>query len=253
MPLFSVTIIAKNEAAHIAGCVESVAGISNDILLADSGSSDGTMSIAREAGAKVVSLEWKGYGGTRNEAALLARHDWILSLDADERVTAELAAAISQLNLQNDKIIYGFKRVNFLGNKRVRYGEWGRDKVFRLYNKRNTQWDAALVHENIESRGMQKQMIVGDLLHYTMKDLAEYKAKSILYATLSAKKYAAAGKKASLVKRFLSPVFSFLQNYVFRAGFLDGATGFGIACFSSYYVYLKYKFLHQANKEKAKT
>ncbi len=251
MPLFSVTIIAKNEAAHIAGCVESVAGISNDILVADSGSSDGTPSIARKAGAKVASVEWKGYGGTRNEATLLAQHDWILSLDADERVTAALASAISQLNLQDGKIIYGFRRANFLGNKRIHHGEWGRDKVFRLYNKRSTQWDAALVHENIETRGMQKQMIAGDLLHYTMKDLAEYKAKSILYATLSAKKYAAAGKKASLVKRFLSPAFSFLQNYIFRAGFLDGAAGFGIACVSSYYVYLKYKFLQQANKKES--
>jgi glycosyltransferase involved in cell wall biosynthesis len=245
MGVLSVTIIAKNEAASIEDCVVSASELSTDIVVADSGSSDGTPALAQRAGATVAVLGWKGYGPTRNAAADIAIHDWILSLDADERLTPELAVSINQLVFTKPDIVYGFRRANFLGTKRIHHGEWGRDKVYRLYNKTATQWNAALVHETIDMQGLRKQLVSGYLLHYTMKDLKEYKEKSRLYARLSAQKYAAAGKKSIFIKRFLAPVFSFIQNYFFRAGFLDGAAGFGIACVSSHYVYLKYKLLQQ--------
>ena len=161
MGALSVIIIAKNEAAVIGDCVTSAIQLTQDIVVADSGSTDGTQAMAQKAGATVATLDWKGYGPTRNAAAGMVMHDWILSLDADERVTPELTASINQLVLAEANTVYGFRRANFLGSKRIRYGEWGRDKVYRLYNKTVTQWNAALVHETIEMQGMRKQLLPG--------------------------------------------------------------------------------------------
>ena len=244
MNAISVIIIAKNEAANIVDCVLSAALVSKDIIVADNGSTDNTVSLATQAGARVLKVRWNGYGQTRNEAAAMAEHDWVVALDADERITPPFAASINNLFLTNTGILYGCKRENFLGAKKIRFGEWGRDKVYRLYNRQQATWDLMLVHETITGNNICKKIIPGALLHYTMKDMAEYQTKTILYAQLSASKYAAKGKKASLVKRYISPVFSFIQNYIFRLGFLDGKEGFVIACTSSRYIFLKYKFLY---------
>ncbi len=241
----SVIIIAKNEAENIVSCIKSAMQISDDIIVADSGSDDNTVALVIDAGAKLVAVEWKGYGQTRNEAAEIAANDWILALDADERITPELSIVIKDLSFQNTKSLLGFKRVNFLASKKIRFGEWGRDKVYRLYNKQEARWNKLLVHETITGKDLSKKLIDGELLHYTMKDLSEYYSKTILYAQLSAEKYAAQGKKSSFIKRFISPIFSFVQNYIFRLGFLDGREGFLIAYTTSRYVFLKYQFLKQ--------
>ncbi len=250
MPPISVVIIAKNEAENIVDCIISVRLISNDIVVADSGSEDDTQTLAAKAGATLLQTDWKGYGQTRNEAAAIAVNNWILALDADERITPELAVAINHLTLDDDKVLYGFKRSNFLAGKKLRFGEWGRDKVFRLYNKQQAAWDLLLVHENVTGNGIYKKLIAGELLHFTMKDLAEYQAKTMLYARLSAEKYVAGGKQATLLKRFISPAFSFVQNYIFRLGFLDGKEGRITACTDSKYIYLKYKLLHELQQHK---
>jgi glycosyltransferase involved in cell wall biosynthesis len=246
----SVVIIAKNEAANIQDCVKSALQVSNDIIVADSGSEDLTQDLSIQAGARLLQVTWKGYGQTRNEAAKFAENEWILALDADERLTTQLALSINNLSLANNNIIYGFKIKSFLGSKKIKFGEWGRQKIYRLYNRQHAQWDSKLVHEKITGRNITRKIIPGELFHYTMKDLEEFKSKTILYATLSAKKYAAGQKKATWIKRFISPVFSIIQNYIFRLGFLDGKEGWIIALTSAKYVFLKYKFLHQLNHGK---
>ncbi|MEP7142222.1 MAG: glycosyltransferase family 2 protein [Ferruginibacter sp.] len=240
----SVVIIAKNEAANIVDCIMTARQVSTDIIVADSGSEDNTPALAAQSGARLFQTAWKGYGQTRNEAANIAENDWILALDADERITPELAMSLNNLPLTNNNGVYGFKRKNFLAAKEIRFGEWGRDKVYRLYNRRLASWNLPQVHETIIGTDISRKIIPGALLHYTMKDLAEYKAKTILYAQLSANKYIEQGKKASIIKRFISPAFSFIQNYIFRLGFLDGKEGFIIARTSSRYIFLKYKFLN---------
>ena len=245
MNSISVIIIAKNEAENIADCIMSAKQVSKDIIVAESGSQDNTQALVIKAGARLLQTDWKGYGQTRNEAAAIAVNNWVLALDADERVTPKLAAAITNLSLEDNSILYGFKRSNFLATKKLRFGEWGKDKVYRLYNKHNAAWDLLLVHENIIGSGIHKKLLPGGLLHYTMKDLAEYRAKTILYARLSAEKYADQGRKATLLKRFISPTFSFVQNYIVRLGFLDGKAGYITACTDSKYIFLKYKFLHE--------
>lgn len=251
MQLISVIIIAKNEADNITDCIISAKQISKDIIVADSGSTDKTQQFAIKAGAKFLPVIWTGYGQARNDAANFAANNWIVALDADERITPELAASIKSLSLSDDKILYGFKRVNFLANKKIVFGEWGRDKLYRLYNKKQASWNLVLVHENIVGAGLTKKIIPGQLLHYTMKDVKEYYAKTILYAQLSAAKYVAQGKKPTLLKRFISPAFSFAQNYLFRFGFLDGKEGLIIAKTTSRYIYLKYKFLKELIEKKA--
>lgn len=245
----SVIIIAKNEAENIVACIKSARLISDDVIVADSGSDDGTTSLIVDAGAKLLPVEWKGYGQTRNEAAGIAANDWILALDADERITPALSTAVNNLSFTDSKLLYGFKRENFLAEKKIRFGEWGRDTVYRLYNKQAAWWDDMLVHEHIIGNGIHKKILPGSLLHYTMKDMEEYQKKTDLYARLSADKYALQGKKALLIKRFIAPVFSFVQNYIFRLGFLDGRNGLLIAYSTSHYVFLKYKFLKQLNQQ----
>ena len=243
----SVIIIAKNEADNIVECILSAQQISDDIIIADSGSTDNTQALTIKNGARLLNINWQGYGQTRNEAAKIAANNWILALDADERITEKLASEINNLTLHNTNSLYGFKRENFLAAKKIKYGEWGRDKIYRLYNRQCSSWDLMLVHENIIGNNIEKKLLKGSVLHYTMKDMAEYKAKSILYAKLSAKKYFENGKKASLIKRFMSPGFSFIQNYIFHMGFLDGKEGFTIAYTSALYNFNKYKFLNELN------
>ncbi len=243
MATVSIIIIAKNEAENIVACINSAQQISNDIIVADSGSTDGTQQLAKAAGANVIATTWQGYGQTRNNAAMVATSNWVFAMDADERITPELAETINQLVFTNNSVVYGCKRKSFLAGQAIDYGEWGRDKVFRLYHKKNAFWNLNLVHENVVGTNICKKIIEGELLHYTIKDLAEYEAKTILYAKLSAQKYFDTGKSATFIKCFLSPCFSFVQNYIFRLGFLDGNAGFIIAKTSAKYIYLKYYFL----------
>src|SRR5580692_7479828 len=143
----SVVIITKNEAANIACCIRSAQRVSKEIIVVDSGSEDDTISLARQFGAKVVSVPWTGFGNSRNAGAAAAGNDWILALDADERITDELCASLSSLDLRNPRMVYGFRRQAFVVDKKIRFGDWGRDKVFRLYHRQVTSWNLFPVHE----------------------------------------------------------------------------------------------------------
>lgn len=249
---FTVVIMTKNEASAIADCINACRPFKQPIVVADTGSTDATVAIAKANGAKVLPVNWEGYGKTRNTIAALCNTDWLLVIDADERPTSQLIKNILYVSANSftnyPSKVYGFKRKSFLGNKPIVFGEWGRDKVFRLYNKQYHRWDDALVHENIIADKTEKEMIKGELLHYTMQNVQQLIHKQQHYAALNADKYFIAGKKAGLLKRFLAPVFNFVQNYFFRVGFLDGKEGFIIAKYNMLYVYWKYKALHSKYK-----
>lgn len=244
----SVIIIAKNEERVIVDCIKSAQLISDDIIVADTGSNDKTTALSEAIGATVIHIEWIGFGASRNEAAKHARHDWVLALDADERITENLRLSLAGLSLGEPKVLYGFKRVSFIAGKKIRFGDWGRDKVYRLYNKNEAAWNLAKVHEAVVGPQLRKVFVGGVLLHYTMDSLETYWRKTVLYADLSAEKYYSEKKKAKFVKRFVGPAFSFIQTYIFRLGILDGREGFVIAWYSAAYVYLKYKGLAKLNK-----
>ena len=244
----SVVIITKNEAINIASCIRAARQLSDDIIIADSGSIDNTVEIAEKEGASILKIEWTGYGNARNRAAEVARNNWILAIDADERVTPMLVAAIGNIIDAGDNTIYGFKRESYFLGKKIRFGNFGRDKVYRLYNKHNISWDAAQVHENLIGNNVTRQLIGGHLEHYTIREMKENEAKVYKYAQLNAEKYFEQGRKATLVKRFLSPAIGFIQPYFLRLGFLDGKAGFLVCYSNAKCTWLKYKYLHEMGK-----
>jgi glycosyltransferase involved in cell wall biosynthesis len=245
----SVVIITKNEEENIEKCIKSAVLLTKDIVVVDSGSKDNTITIAKTAGANVISVVWKGFGATRNIGSLHAKNDWILAIDADEIISEELAKSILLVNENDEKIIYGFKRQNYLDKKKIRFGEWGKDKVIRLYSRKFAKWDEAPVHEIIIGKNTQTAYINGYINHYPVKNDKENRIKTLKYAKLNAIKFYKKGKKATLVKRYLSPLFNFFKMYVLLLGFLDGKQGFTIAKYSTIYTWLKYKFLHHLYKD----
>ncbi len=240
----SVVIITKNEAANISECIESARQLSNDIVVVDSGSADETVSIAMRNGATIVAQRWDGFGNARNAGAKSAKHDWIFSLDADERISSSLVESIRRLEPEDPSVIYGFKRQSYLVSKKIRFGDWGRDRVYRIYRRDRTAWNLFPVHEALMTGvHTRKRIIRGNLEHYITKSIDRNREKMIRYAKLCASKYCLLGRKASVIKMFLSPVFSFLSGYIFRFGFLDGREGFDIARSAAYYTWLKYYYL----------
>lgn len=246
--MISVVIIAKNEAHIIERVLKSLQGLSDDIVIVDNGSTDGTQELCRSYGARVIETTWQGYGPTKNLGIDAAKHDWILNIDADEAVDEKLKAAILAHPLDNEQEVFECRFHNFFMDKRIRYGEWGSDKHIRLFNRKKVRWNDAAVHESL-GLGPQAKIssLPGNILHYTVHSRAEYEAKTISYARLNADKYFQQHKKGSLLKQYFSPVFSFLHNYIIRLGFLDGAEGLLIARTTARYTYLKYKYLREMN------
>jgi glycosyltransferase involved in cell wall biosynthesis len=247
MAAISVVIITKNEAPHITACVRSAKLISNDIVVVDCGSADSTRYLARKEGARVLQVAWQCYGQSRNIGAVAAKNDWILALDADERVSDGLSRLLFRLEL-NDSCIYKIKRVNFFERRRLRFGTPGFEKITRLYHRQYSQWDLVPVHEKIV--GHQKTRILRQsILHFGIPSITDHIQKKEHYAMLSARKYFYQGKKATFVKRFLAPVFNGIKSYVFQLGFLDGQKGWQIASTITYYTWLKYKLLLELRQE----
>lgn len=248
--MISVVIIAKNEAHIIGQTLQSLQGLSDDVIVVDNGSTDGTQAICRQYNANVIETAWLGYGTTKNIGIDAAKNDWILNIDADEAVDNELRFAILQLPLQNENEVYEMWFRNFFLGKWIKHGEWGADKHIRLFNRNKIRWNNADVHENLTlSAETSVQTLQGHILHYTTHSLEEYQHKTVAYAKLNASKYYRQGKKSSFIKLYLSPFFSFVHNYIIRLGFLDGKEGFVIAKTTAYYTYLKYAFLKQMQQQ----
>lgn len=251
MQKISVVIICKNEEEEIGRCLQSVQGLTDDIVVLDNGSVDSTKNIVRKAGARLIEESWEGFGKTKNKATKLAKYNWVLNLDADESIDEELKVALSTLELNNDNEVFEIKFKNFLGNKYVRFGEWGDDKHIRLFNRNRVSWNEARVHEGLLfPPGIKVKKVKGFVLHYTVKNVAEFAEKMRRYALLNAEKYAEEGKKSSWVNIYAASLFSFIKYYVFKLGFLDGWAGWICAKMTSYYTFIKYARLLELNKEK---
>lgn len=246
MQRLSVVIVCKNGAAVIGETIKSFSGLTDDILIYDNGSTDGTQQIVKQSEAKLFEGNWEGFGKTKNKANALAKYDWILSLDADEAIDEELKKNLLHLDLPDEMKVYEFKFKNFLGNKWLRFGEWGDDKHIRLFNRQNINWNIAEVHESLIFPNDVKVVSVdGYVLHKTAATIDEYRNKMNRYAELNAEKYFKQGKKANTVKIYFSAIFSFIKNYFFKLGFLDGAPGFHCASINARYTFLKYKKLKE--------
>ena len=242
----SIVIITKNEADIIARCIEKARQITDDIVIIDNGSTDATVEIAFTYGCRVYKKQWDGYGANKNKGIDAARYHWILSLDADEIPNDELIASLHQINFDDFDVVYDIKFKSYFGDKLVRYGSWGRDHHIRLFNRNHVKWSETPVHENLlMPPNVVTKKLDGSIQHYSVKNIAEYRSKSIYYARLSAKKYFENGRQADVLKRFLSPVFSFVRSYILFLGFLDGSAGWHIALINSKHTWLKYQLLNQ--------
>jgi glycosyltransferase involved in cell wall biosynthesis len=242
----SIVIICKNEKGNIERVLQSIAGVTDDTVVYDSGSTDGTLAALQQFPVRVHQGEWMGFGKTKRYAVSLAKHDWVLCIDADEAPDQELQQELRQLSFGDSHTVYQLRFKNLLGDKQLRWGEWGGDKHIRLFNRQTVTWDEAIIHERLQiPPSARVQQLKGYILHRTMKDTAEYSQKMVGYALLNAEKYYRQGKKATWIKRYFAPVFSFLKYYIFQLGFLDGWEGFLSARMTSYYTFLKYARLHE--------
>ena len=244
MDTISIIIITKNEADNITDCINSCRKVAADVIVVDSGSTDGTVRLAELAGARVINISWAGFGAARNAGAKNARNNWILAIDADERITSSMAGSLATFANNDDRHIYGFKRQSFFLGQKIRFGTWGRDSVYRLYNRNRVSWDLSAVHEQLAGSGTVCQILPGIIEHYTVASKDENDEKTTRYAALSAEKYLEQGRRATFVKRFISPVFEFIKSYFLLLGFLDGRPGYIIAMSSARYVFLKYSMLY---------
>jgi glycosyltransferase involved in cell wall biosynthesis len=235
----SVTIITRDEAAHIEACVASVAWAA-DVLVVDSGSADDTVARARAAGARVIVREWPGYAAQKNFAAGEAAHDWILSIDADERVTPQLAAEIQSRLAQGEAVCgYRIPRVTWHLGRWIRTTDWYPDYQLRLYDRRRARWTPRPVHESVQADGPVERLS-HDLQHFAYRDLTHHHQTMDRYTTLAAAEMFDQGRRAGVLHLIVHPWAAFVRNYLLRRGILDGVPGFVISCMNAYYVFLKF-------------
>ena len=248
----SVVIIAKNEADNIEGALESVRWV-EDVVVVDSGSSDKTIEIAKRYTDRVTTRTWEGYGAQKNYATGLAAHDWVLSLDADERVSPALVDEIQGL-MRSAPPMQGYRiprTTRYLG-RWIRSTDWYPDCQLRLYDRRVARWNDRSVHESVRIDG-QVGMLRSELYHYSYREVAEHLARMNRYTTLSATQMMTDGQRASWVDLLGHPPLVFLRNYVWRRGFQDGLPGLIVSLMNSYYVFCKYAKLWERQTESERT
>jgi glycosyltransferase involved in cell wall biosynthesis len=239
----SVIVITLNEEANIGECLASVA-FAGEIVMVDSGSTDRTVEIAKQAGAKVVSTaDWPGFGAQKNRALALATKTWVLSIDADERVTPQLQAEIVAVVEAGSPRFDAWdmpRRSSFCG-RYMSHSGWYPDRVTRLFRRARARFSDDLVHERVMANGPVGHLR-HDLPHSTYPDLETMLAKLDRYSTASARAMHERGVRGSLAQAVLRGLWAFVRTYILRLGFLDGRMGFVLAVSiaeTTYYKYLK--------------
>lgn len=245
----SVIIITKNEAAHIADCIASVR-FADEIIVVDSGSTDGTRELAAGLGAKVtLTQDWPGFGRQKNRALDLATCDWVLSIDADERVTPELAQTIQQELLNPRAQAYKIARLSNFGGRWIRHSGWWPDHVLRLFKRGTARFKDVAVHESVQTSSA-IVTLDGHFLHYPYADLETFIAKINHYSSEAAAMMHARGKTTSVLGATGHAVWTFIRIYLIRRGFLDGKEGFILATMGATGSFFRYNKLLLLQKDK---
>lgn len=249
----SVILITRNEAHNLNDCLQSVKDLANEVVVVDSNSTDATRDIALAHGALVrVYEDWPGFGPQKQRALELATGQWVLSLDADERVTPELAQEIRSIihkktNEADSVVAYQVPRLSWYCGKFIQHAGWQPDHVLRLFPRAHANFSDDLVHERVLC-DLPLKTLKHHLLHYSYLNFSQVLHKTDAYSTAAAQQAFAKGKRASVAKALGHGVWAFFKTYVLRAGFLDGAHGLALSISNaeaSYYKYLKMWWLQQ--------
>jgi glycosyltransferase involved in cell wall biosynthesis len=243
VPKLSVTVITKDEAADIASAIASVAW-ADEVLVVDSHSTDGTAEIARGAGARVIVRDWPGYIDQKNFAAAQASHDWILSIDADERVTPALARELQRTLEHPAHAAYRLPRLTWYLGRWIRGTDWYPDYQIRLYDRRRARWTGRYVHEGVSVDGA-LGTLTGDLQHFAYRDVSDHLETIDRYTTLAARQMREDGRRARIGGLLFHGPLAFLRNYLLRGGFRLGVVGLIVSALNGYYVFLKFAKLWQ--------
>lgn len=244
----SIIILTKNEEKNIERTLTPLIGLTDDILVIDSGSTDNTINIVKKLGAQLIETEWKGYAETKNYGHSLAKYNWILSLDADEEMGTELKESIQELFAKEipENKAFKIRRKLVYGDTVLNYGSVSNEYRLRIFNRKNAHWNKNDVHEDIVfSSSAEIKKLEGYVLHHSYIDIEDHKKRVEQYAQLFAKQKKAEGKNIPFYKIYFSPIFNFIKNYIFRLGFLDGIKGWQHAIVEMKYTFRKYQLARQ--------
>jgi (heptosyl)LPS beta-1,4-glucosyltransferase len=249
----SATIITLNEESNIRDACESVAW-ADEIVVVDSNSTDGTRNIAAAAGARVIANAWPGFGKQKQFAVDQAQHEWIFSLDADERVSDKLKKSIEELrNKAKDQQADGYlvARRTFYQERWIRGGGWYPDRQLRLFKKTSGRWKDRHIHESVAMNpGTRVEILDGDLLHYTAQDAAyHHRMIGERYAPLAARQMLEEGRRTSAAAVAVAAPAAFMRSFVLKGGFRDGLAGFSIASFAAHHAFLKHLMLWEMQRK----
>jgi glycosyltransferase involved in cell wall biosynthesis len=250
----TATIITLNEAENIRAACESVAW-ADEILVVDSESTDSTRDIAAQCGARVITNAWPGFAAQKQFAVDSATHDWIFSLDADERVSSELQASIAAIRKETQSTVadgYRVARRAFYMGRWIRGGGWYPDSQLRFFNRARGHWGERLIHESVSmDEGARIGTLDGDLLHYSMRDPTHHRQMiEERYAPLGARQMLRDGKRTSVWRKAIAGPAAFLRSFILKGGFRDGRAGLTIANLAGHHASLKHKILADLQKQK---
>ncbi len=249
----SACIITFNEEKNIAEAIKSV-DWADEILLVDSNSTDRTLEIAESLGAKVLTQDWLGFARQKQFATDKAAFDWVLSLDADERISLKLKDEILYLkHLSTNDLAGGYKlsRLSFYMSRPIRHGSWYPDWQLRFFNRKRGGWKDVLIHESFKMQeGAKVEKLSGDILHYSIRNAAHHhQIIGERYAPLAAKQMFERGRRTAPLKIMTAGLTTFFQTYILKLGFLDGLAGFSIARFAAHHAFLKHLILWEMQKK----
>jgi glycosyltransferase involved in cell wall biosynthesis len=253
MPTLSVILITRNEESNLDDCLASLDGIAQQIVVVDSNSTDGTLEIANRYGALMAyPSDWPGFGPQKNRALDLATCDWVLSLDADERLTPSLKSEIlTAINHSAQIDCFAIPRLSWYCGRFIRHSGWSPDYVDRLFRRGTARFSDDLVHERLIPNGAVAKL-ENPMLHYSFMNYSQVLDKLNRYSTASAEQAFAKGKTSNPLKAVLHGMWAFVRTYILRAGFLDGPQGFALSMSNAQGTYYRYMKLWQLNQDAGK-
>ncbi|MBR3411971.1 MAG: glycosyltransferase family 2 protein [Bacteroidales bacterium] len=251
MITLSAVIITHNEERNIERCLKSLQGVADEIVVVDSGSTDGTADVCQRCGVRPITHEWEGYAQQKNYANRLATGDWLLSLDADEALSDELRSslvALKQADMDGGTAYEVARLTNFCGHW-VRHCGWYPDARVRMWQRGKAQWEGS-VHEQLRfASPVRTFRLKGDLLHYSYYSLSELSERQPKYYQLAAQEAYAQGHRVGAAALMLKPAWSFVRDYFLRGGLLDGVTGYVVCRMNAHYTFMKYATLKEMSNK----